>query len=249
MNKNLQLFASFAAGAALMAFGLPALKNVSGDASNDEHIKQIVRQVISDEPKLILDSVRNMQDKGRADARTQASEAMKDEKIRKAMYYNDASPYAGPEDAEKVVVEFFDYNCPACKVQYAAIAELLKKHDNVKVVFMEFPIFGPQSDTNAKIALAVHQLNHKKYIDFHEKMMNFQGRADEAQALKFVKEIGLDPEKVKKESTSAEVEKTLALHRELGSKIKVQGTPTVIVSDEVVPHAVSMQELTSKLKL
>lgn len=248
MNKNISLLLAFAVGA-IVTYTVTPMIGKSGDNVTEDDVKGIVRNIIADEPQLILDSVRNMQEKGQKEAQAQASQVLKDDAVRQAMYYNEKSPYAGPKDAKKVVVEFFDYNCPACKVQYTTFSELIKKHKDVKVVFKEFPIFGPQSDKNAMIALAVNAIDRTKYIDFHEKMMMFQGRADEAQALKFVKEIGLNVEKVKAKAESKEVAEVLAMHRELGGKIKVQGTPTVIVADEVVPHAVSMQDLTNKLKL
>lgn len=250
MKQNLSLVLAFAAGAALVGVGLPMISKSSGGTTIDEeNVKSIVRQVIADEPQLIIDSVRNMQNKEQADKVAQASEALKDESYKEALYYNEKSPFTGPKDSKKVVVEFFDYNCPACKVQYSAIAELVKKHKDVKVVFKEYPIFGEQSDKNAAIALAVNHVDASKYVAFHEKMMTHQGRADEAQALAFVKEIGLDVDAVKKEAASKEVADILAMNRDLASKIQVQGTPTVIVADEVVPHAVSMQEIKAKLKL
>ncbi len=248
MNQNLSIALAFAAGAVIAGVGLPAL-NLGTSSVNEDQVKAIVRQVIDEEPKLILDSVQKMQNQGRAQAQAEASKVLADEAVRQALFYNDKSPYAGPKDAKKVVVEFFDYNCPACKVQYTTLSQLLKEHKDVKVVFKEFPIFGPQSDKNAMIALAVNKIDRTKYVAFHEKMMTFQGRADETQALKFVKEIGLNVEEVKKEAASREVAQVLAMHRELGGKIKVQGTPTVIVGSEIVPHAVSMDDIRSKLKL
>lgn len=249
MNQNISMVLAFAAGAVLVGVGVPMITKTAGVGTDEESVKQIVRQVIKDEPQLIIDSVRNMQNKERADTVAKASEALKDDTYRDKLYYNDKSPFVGPKDGKKVVVEFFDYNCPACKVQYAAIAELVKTHKEVKVVFKEYPIFGAQSDKNAALALAVNRADPSKYIAFHEKMMTFQGRADEAQALKFIKELGLDVEKIQADAVSQDVAEILTMNRELASQIQVQGTPTVVVGDEVVPHAVSMQEIKTKLKL
>lgn len=248
MKQNISLVLAFAAGAVLVGVGLPMISKGAGGV-DEESVKQIVRDVIANEPQLIVDSVRNMQNKDRAGKVAEASQALKDDDLKNAMYYNERSPFTGPKDSKKVVVEFFDYNCPACKMQYTALAELMKAHKDVKIVFKEYPIFGEQSDKNAMIALAVNRADPKKYIAFHEKMMTFQGRANEEQALGFVKEIGLDVEKIKADAASKEVADIIAMNRELGAKINAQGTPTVIVADEVVPHAVSMQDIKTKLKL
>ena len=68
MKQNLSLALAFAAGAVLVGVGLPMISKSSGAAGVDEDsVKQIVRQVINDEPQLILDSVRNMQNKEQQD--------------------------------------------------------------------------------------------------------------------------------------------------------------------------------------
>lgn len=250
MNQKISLVLAFVAGAIVVGAGLPYIsKNAAVGGLDTDQVKSIVRDVIKEEPRLIIESVQNLQNQERAARVAKASDALKDDAIREALFNDPKSPYVGPKDAKKVLVEFFDYNCPACKLQFTAIADLVKNHKDVKVVFKEYPIFGPQSDKNAQIALAVNKIDRSKYFEFHEKMFSHQGRIDEALALKFAKEVGLDPEKVKKEAGSDEVKAALAAHRDIGNKIIVQGTPTVVVGDTIFPHAISAQDIKSKLNL
>lgn len=224
------------------------LDSGAGGSLDNDAIKAIVRETIKEEPKLILDSVQAWQEREQKDKLAGAQEVLKDPEVKKAIYDTKDAPFIGPEDSKKVVVEFFDYNCPACKMQFRELDGFVKANDDVKVIFKEYPIFGPQSETNAKIGLAVSRLAPEHYFAFHAKMMGFEGRADEKTALKFVEELGLNPNKVKAESLTDEVAAILEADRKLGLKINIQGTPTLIVGEELVPHAMGAAELATKLK-
>jgi protein-disulfide isomerase len=132
-------------------------------------------------------------------------------------------------------------------MQYKELEKLLAAQKDVKVVFKEYPIFGPQSDTNAKIGLAVGRLYPEKYFAFHGKMMSHEGRSDEAQALKFAESLGMDSAKIKAEAAKPEISTILEADKALGITLQLQGTPTVIVNGELVPHAMGAAELAEKL--
>lgn len=232
-------------GSVVAATGNPAMK---GGAIDEQAVKKIVRDTIMEEPKLIMESVQKFQEDMRKQQAQGATDALKDPALRAAVYDATNAGTVGPQDSKRVVVEFFDYNCPACKAQFKMLSEVLAKDKTVRVIFHEYPIFGPQSETNSRIGLAVARLAPEKYFGFHEKMMSMQGRAAEADALKFAKELGLDVEKVKAEAAKPEVQKIITDNHALGDKLQIQGTPTLVVGDEVIPHAVPAEELTAKLK-
>lgn len=211
--------------------------------SSDDAIKNYIMA----NPQVIMDSVQKWQEDQRKQKLAGASEALKDEAVKKALYENPNSPAVGNLEAKATVVEFFDYNCPACKMAFKAIDELLQKDKNVKVIFKEFPIFGPVSDTNSKIGLAVHKLAPEKYFDFHKKMMSMEGRADEATALKFAGEVGLKEADVKAEIAKPEYEEMIGKLRELGTKLGIQGTPSLVIGEELVPHALDYNGLEAKV--
>ncbi|MFZ4124736.1 MAG: DsbA family protein [Rickettsiales bacterium] len=208
---------------------------------------ETIKNYILSNPQLIMDSVQKWQEQQRQAKTAGATEALKDAEVQKSLYDNPRSPFIGPKDAKAVVVEFFDYNCPACKMAFKSIDELVTKDKNVKVIFKEFPIFGPVSDTNSKIGLAVHTLAPEKYFKFHTKMMSIEGRADEAMALKFASEVGLKQADVKAEIAKPEYQEYLDSMRALGSKLGVQGTPSFVIGEEFVPHALDYNGLEAKV--
>jgi protein-disulfide isomerase len=252
MQNGIKIAIAVVAGAAVG--GLIVSQDMLGKQSggiDKAAVEQIVRDVISNEPKLILDSVNNLQNKERQAQAEQASEALKDDAVRLGLFNNTFSPFVGPADSKHVVVEFFDYNCPACKMQFAELEKIIAQNKGVKIIFKEFPIFGEQSDQNARIALAVHRVAPEKYFDFHAAMMRLEGRADEAAAMNIVRDIGLDVSKVSKEleTNRDEINATLKTNRTLGDTLKVRGTPTIVVGDTVIPHAEQADGIIRRLGL
>lgn len=246
--KYAQLVIGLLIGTALGGAGVAATGTPTPTGTMDhESIRAIVRETIAQEPQLIMDSVQKYQEGMRNEKTSAANEKLKDPATREAMFNDPNSPFIGPKDAERVVVEFFDYNCPACKMMFEGLDKLAAEDKAVKIIFKEYPIFGEQSETNSKIGIAVHRLDNSKYFDFHKKMMSHKGRADKAAALGFVKEIGLDPDAVMKEAESAEVAAILDAERKLGNTLNIQGTPTLVVNDEVVPHAMSYEDLKARV--
>jgi protein-disulfide isomerase len=220
---------------------------IVGGSADPEAVRAIVREVIMAEPKLIMDSVQKFQMDQQKQAMSGANEALKDEAVKNQIFNDPTAGSVGPRDSKRVVAEFFDYNCGACKNVFKEIEKVVKKDPSVRVVFHEYPIFGPMSDANAKIGIAVNRLYPEKYFDFHTKMITHEGRVDEKVALGYVKDLGMDANKVKAETTSKEVGEILEANRKLGEKLQVRGTPTMVFLNEVVPHGMDAADLEARL--
>lgn len=238
------LLAGTALGSAVVASTGSPLVGMGGDK---DAIKQIVRETIAEEPKLILETLQKFNETQRKEQMASAGEVLKDSAVREQVFNPAEAPSVGPKDSTRVVVEFFDYNCPACKFMFKGLDELIQKDKTARVIFREYPIFGPQSETNAKFGLAVNRLYPEKYLDFHRKMMMHEGRVDEAGALAIIKELGMDEAKVKTESVKPDITDLLAENAKLGKALQIQGTPTLAVGDKIIPHAVSFEELEAAL--
>ena len=244
------LLAGTALGGAVVAGTGAPLGGNTGGTMNDEAVKKIVRDVISSEPQLIMDSVQKYQMDEQKKQAADASGKLNDPKIVDALYKSMDNASVGPKDSKKTIVEFFDYNCPVCKMQFKAIDTLVKKDPDLRVIFIEFPIFGPISDQNAKIGLAVWRLYPEKYYAFHEKMISTPGHGpgNNDATYAFVKDLGMNVDKVKAEAAKDDINGILERNRAVGTELHVQGTPMLIVGGETIPHAVDLDELEADLK-
>ena len=145
------------------------------------------------------------------------------------------SPIVGNANGDMPVIEFFDYNCGYCKKAFLDIAKLVDKDKKVRVIMKEFPILSKGSEEAAKVALAAKMQG--KYWEFHRALLQSQGQANEATALKVAEKLGLDMARIKKDMASPEVQKEIDATRELATKMGIQGTPHFIVGDRIVPGA------------
>ena len=77
--------------------------------------------------------------------------------ICKALFSDAADPTVGPAAAEVTIVEFFDYQCPYCRVVSEFLGEVQANDPRVRIVFKEWPVLGSDSEFAARAALASHE--------------------------------------------------------------------------------------------
>lgn len=206
----------------------------------------LIKQYLMDHPEVIVEAVQQGEKRAR-DAQAKEAEAavvrFKDQIV-------DAdAPSIGKADAKITVVEFYDYNCSACKFMFHAVDQLHKEGlGDTRVVFKEFPIFGEKSELLSRMAIAVNRLKKEKFFDFHAGMMKFKGHPEDAQIEALVNSIGLKISDVRKEADSEKVRAIIDRNKQLGSALQIGGTPFVIINNKVVPHALDYDGLKQQIK-
>ncbi len=75
------------------------------------------------------------------------------------------SPVGGNPNGDVTLVEFFDYNCPYCRQMVPVMMQAETLDPQLRVVYKEFPILGPNSTFAAKASLAAHKQG--KCVAFH----------------------------------------------------------------------------------
>ena len=114
------------------------------------------------------------------------------------------------------VIEFFDYNCGYCKKALSEVSQLIDKDKKVRLILKEFPILSKGSEEASRVALAAKMQG--KYWEFHRAMLENQGQANEASALRVAEKLGLDMARLKKDMASAEVKKEIDDTRQLANQ-------------------------------
>lgn len=215
------LLASTAALAAL-----PAQAQETFDAKQTEAVRKIVRDYLMEHPEVIGEAIEAMREKMLAQAESEAKKAIE---ARKDEILNDpADPVLGNAKGDVVVVEFFDYNCPYCKVVLDPMLEAAKADGKVKVVLKDMPILSEDSQTAARVALAAKKLG--KYEEVHRALMKFRGKLDEKTIFRLVAEAGVSAEQVKKEMMAPEIDKQLRKNIELAHALNISSTPSFVVA-------------------
>ena len=157
-------------------------------------------------------------------------------------------PIVGNPEAKYTIVEFFDYRCGYCSKQANDLAKLLEKKDNVKIVYLEFPIFGGISDTVARAALSIWNSNPDLYFDIHNKFMNLGPRMKKDNIIDALNELGLNGELIFEEAEKDINNQIILKNRSLAQSLNLRGTPALIINDNLSPGYLKYENLISFLE-
>ena len=150
-------------------------------------------------------------------------------------YETAALPTVGNNDADYTIIEFFDYRCGYCSKQANDFQKLLNNSDNVKIIYMEWPIFGDISDTAAKIALIVWQRHPNLYFEVHNQFMQLGPKMKKVSILDILNRIDLNGEEIFQEAASQKSNDIIEANMKLAKSLGLRGTPASIVNDSIYP--------------
>ena len=202
-------------------------------------IEEIIRDYLTQNPDLMLDVLQAAQDKLKGESREKAAVTLVER--RKEILDDPESPVGGNPKGDVSVVEFFDYRCPYCKQVMPALDALLAKDKQLRFVYKEFPVLGPDSVHAARAALAAGKQG--KYEAMHRALMAIKGQFDEPAIMKVAASVGLDVERLKTDMAAPETDRALKANVKLAEALDIHGTPGFVIGDEIVPGAVGLDEL------
>jgi protein-disulfide isomerase len=128
------------------------------------------------------------------------------------------------------LVEFYDLNCPYCRIASADIADLVDLDSQLKLVLVPFPVLGVASIAAGRVELAVAKLGTpKQFYDFHRRIYAQRGVTDGMRALEVAANLGFDPKALAAVGDSDETTRTMKDHVRLGDSLGLAATPSFII--------------------
>jgi protein-disulfide isomerase len=214
------------------------LSDVAANLSQDA-FGQRVREYLLDHPEVIMEAVRRLEERQQA---REESDVQKIVKTRAEDIFRDTnSPVGGNPQGDATLVEFFDYNCPYCRSVARVMDEAEAADPQLRIVYKEFPILGPNSAYAAKAALAVHRQG--RYLGFHKALMQVRGTADDARVLDVAAKIGVDTERMKSDMNDPAIQAAIDSNLELAQALRINGTPGFVIGEQVLRGAADLKTL------
>lgn len=138
----------------------------------------------------------------------------------------------GSSSAVLTLVEFSDFQCPACGAYYPLVKQLKTDFPNdLRVVYRHFPLTGLHKNamTAAKASEAAGKQG--KFWEMHDKLFETQKDWAENTNAKdvfagFAAELGLNKDQFLKDIDSPEVQKRVQYGQDTGDALGVNATPT-----------------------
>ena len=209
-----------------------------------DEFERRVRDYILNNPEIIMEAARRLEQLQQAAEEGEVTAVVK---ARAEEILRDGdSPVSGNPNGNVSIVEFFDYNCPYCRQVTPIVMNAEQADSQLRVVYKEFPILGPNSIFSAKAALAVHRQG--KYLAFHKEMMLEHGVADEAKVLRIAAKIGVDVERMKSEMNDPAIAAMVERNIALAQALRINGTPSFVIGDQVLRGAADLKTLQSLIQ-
>jgi protein-disulfide isomerase len=221
--------ASIIAGLAGIVIGGGAVALASGGGmpgSERGRVEQIVKAYLLENPQIIPEAMEVLRHRETAKV-VDANRA--------ALETPFASAWAGAEDGDVVLVEFFDYACGFCRKSNPDVDRLLAEDKKLKVVWRELPVLGPDSQAAAEVSLAAAKQG--RFKPFYDSLFQAGRPAPEAVA-QVQQRLG-----VRSLPGTADVQAELEKNFQLARAINASGTPTFVVGDKVLQGAVGYDAL------
>ncbi len=203
-------------------------------------VEKIVHDYLMREPEVIYQAIQELQKRQQAEeaTRQQAMIAQHSDEI----FRHEADPIAGNAEGDVTLVEFFDYHCGYCRSMVPGLQAMIGADPELRFVFKDLPVLGPDSVTAAKAALAASKLDPKKYFDFHLALMKSKDLSRDA-ILSVAVEQGYDRDQIAAEMDQPWVQERIDANLALAEKLGINGTPSFVVGKTLIPGAVDLGRL------
>jgi protein-disulfide isomerase len=141
-----------------------------------------------------------------------------------------------PGNSSIVIIEYSDFQCPACARFSEVLKELQQEYD-FTVVYRPFPLTHIHEHATLASAVALSAYNQGKFIEMHDILFSRQDEWSNANAKElftiYAQEIGLDMNQFESNVSSAYTKQLVQHTLDHGKTIGVRGTPTIYINGKL----------------
>lgn len=147
----------------------------------------------------------------------------------------------GKADAPVQIVEYYDYQCPACKVADSAIVPFIiddyVNSGKAAITFKNMVFIGPESEAAAVASLCAHEQN--KFLDYYKQLFEIQdaensGVFTNAKLKSIARELGLNAASFDACLDGKKYRDQLANEKKEADALGIDSTPAYIINGQKV---------------
>lgn len=158
-----------------------------------------------------------------------------------------ADHFRGEAEAEIVLVEYSDFQCPACASYYPLVKELARDFgDKIKIIYKHFPLGQHKNAKPAAFAAEAAGLQGK-FWEMHDTILENQGVWADSQNAKeifveYARNLDLDKDKFLEDFDSPSVKAKVNSDYQSGVSLGVAGTPSFFLNGVNLESSRSYEE-------
>lgn len=146
----------------------------------------------------------------------------------------------GNKASEVVVIEYGDFQCPACGGAYPNLKQIKETYkDSIAFIFRNFPLTAIHPNALAASTAAEAAGLQGKFWEMHDHLYETQTAWSNIEASKrtdifvgYAKSLGLDTEKFKTDLSDPKVSAKIRRDQSIGKELNISSTPTVYFGKE-----------------
>lgn len=154
----------------------------------------------------------------------------------------------GNKKAKVVLIEYSDFQCPACAYYHSLVKQLTDKYkDRMLFAYRFFPLrqIHKNAVSSSQAAYAAHLQG--KFWEMHDLLFENQTDWSDSGNAKdifesFAKELGLNEEKFKQDMDSSETVRIINSQYSVGAQAGVNSTPTFFLNGELIQNPQSYED-------
>lgn len=156
-------------------------------------------------------------------------------------------------NAKVTVVEFGDFQCPACAVAYGVVTQIKSEYkDKINFAFREFPLVAHANGRNSAYAAEAAGAQGK-FWEMHDKLYENQSewsdKNDPTEIFaSYAKEIGIDVDKFKQDVKNKKYEDQIQVDLNDGNALGVNATPTFFINGKMYTGVLPYEDFKSKIE-
>lgn len=168
-------------------------------------------------------------------SKTAVTETVKDQ----AVLISDNPHIEGSDNAPVTIVEFSDFQCPACKAAYLVIKQLVHNDsDKIRLIYRHYPL--TQIHSNAQLAAQAAEVAAEDghFWEYHDLLFENQATWSQIkqksalleQLASYAEQLGIDKGSFLERINSDHIKSLVSEDVVAGNKLNIKGTPTLYVN-------------------
>lgn len=148
----------------------------------------------------------------------------------------DDDPSIGSDNAPITIIEFSDYQCIFCAKARTIIEQILEDYgNNIRIVYRDFPILGPQSQIAAEASECADEQG--KFWEYHNKLFENQLSLNIIRLKQYAADLGLNTSEFNECLDSGKMAPEVQKDSQDGLSYGIKGTPTFFINGILVSGA------------
>lgn len=154
----------------------------------------------------------------------------------------------GNTEAEIVLIEYSDFECPACASQYPMVEQLLEEfEEDILFVYRHFPLRQIHQNAEPAAVAAEAAGRQEKFWEMHdmlfERQQEWAGQRNvEDMFISYAEDIGLNAEQFEEDMSDRDLLQKVRQDQASGSRASISGTPTFFLNGQRIQNPRNYEE-------